>query len=243
MAYKMFGQSPSSINTFLTCPRRFEGKYFLKEDPFAPNEKTMYGNRFHETSENYLKARVPVTPEFKHLQPVFDAVLGWRGTLMIEHQLSVDKSLIKPVSWRERALGSKIDNLSIYKSTAYILDWKTGRSDYEDPLQLEINALGVFASYPDVNRVMTNYAYTKTGKLGGGYAFVRRPEHADAIPQKSVKSIIPLEHSVGNIRHTLIRMENSHMSGSFPKQKNGLCRNYCPILSCELNGQHNKDRA
>lgn len=240
MAYKMFGQSPSSVKTFLTCPRRFEGKYFLKEDPFIDSEASLYGTRFHTDSENYIGKRITPTPEFIHLKPTFDAVLAWNGTLMVEHSLSVDSTLRVPVPWRARRIGSKIDLLSIYKSTARIMDWKTGaqRDEYEDPLQLEVNALGVFAAYPDVNRILTNFAYTKTGRLGRGYAFVREPKHADAIDPESVSSIIPLEHSVGNLRHTLIRIENAHMSGVFPAQKNGLCRAHCPITSCRMNGKY-----
>ena len=233
MAYRMFGQSPSSISTFLTCPRRFEGKYFLKEDPFVESDASRYGDRFHTCSQDYLVKRTPASDEFRHLVPVFDSVLRWPGQLLVEHELSVDKSLREQTSWKGRTLGGRIDLLSLRGTTAVIGDWKTGRSDYEDPLQVSLNALTVFAAYRQVDRIDATYIYTKGGKVGRRYRYYRHDEDAerDNHPNKT-----PLSHLVQQTEHTLLRMQTMHMSGVFPKQRNGLCRKHCPIRSCQFNG-------
>ncbi len=40
--------SPTSLGTFLTCPRQFQAKYITKEVVFQPTEASLFGDRGHK---------------------------------------------------------------------------------------------------------------------------------------------------------------------------------------------------
>lgn len=59
------------------------------------------------------------------------------------------------------------------KRKALMADWKTGNDRYENPLQLEIGALLLFAADPEIDTVVGLNVYTRTAKPGRTYAFQR----------------------------------------------------------------------
>lgn len=222
MAWKWWGQSPSSLKTFDTCPYQFRGKYLAKEVKWVQNEHAARGDRFHKDAEGYIEKKKPMTDEFRHLSPVLDIIRGWQGPKLVEATYSVKDDLTTSCEWKERTVGSKID-LTNLASQEYVrlIDYKTGKIR-PDPLQLDINVLCLFAALPNVQRIRGAYLYTTEGDIGSKRDYTRETD----LPR--------IKHDIGN---RIIKLKRAFAEDKFPKIKNGLCKNYCDVRSCEFNGR------
>ncbi len=232
-AHKWWGQSPTSMGTFNSCPLSFKEKYLLKKYPFQPSEASMYGDRFHAASENRLLHDAPEPAEFVEFKPVFDQIRSLSGKLYAEVELATDRQW-QPVpykAWGKKDLGCKIDVLSIDGPYARIIDWKTGKR-YDDPLQIDINAVMVFANFPDVQRIRAKYMYTKTGQAGMQKDYFRSAELVKSGMDENIS------RTRGEIQINLTRMRIAFSEDRFPPRKNGLCKNHCPVRDCYLNGHY-----
>jgi hypothetical protein len=158
--WKWFGQTPSSMGLYHQCPRKFEASYLTKELPYVGSEAQEKGKRMHSAAEDYLLRQIPMPGEWAYLTPVMDVFKGW-GNLQIERPVSVNKDWIG-CGWREKELGSKVDLMSIDRSSNYmrLVDFKTG-NPREDKLQLDIGALIMFHRMPALERINAAYLYTK----------------------------------------------------------------------------------
>ena len=56
----MMTQSPTSLQTFLTCPKQYHAKYITKEVKFEQNDHATFGDLVHKSIENYLKHQEPL---------------------------------------------------------------------------------------------------------------------------------------------------------------------------------------
>lgn len=218
ISYKFFGQSPSSIGTFDTCPRKYEGSYITREAVWKETEANAYGIRMHTAAEGALIHQQPVPEEFAQLQPVMEQVRQW-PRLFVEKEFAVDAQW-KPTEWKYRWLGARIDVASWGDGKkARVLDWKTGKPR-DDYLQLDINAALLLSISGTVERVTAAYLYTRTESLSKRvYLRADLPELRATLAQK------------------IIRIQAAHEAKNFPPQPNGLCRNYCEVFSCEFNGR------
>ena len=234
-AHKWWGQSPTSMGTFNSCPLMFKEKYILKKHPFVESEASRYGNRFHKAAEDRLLHDIPEPAEFLEFKPVFDAIRSLPGKLMAEAELATDRQW-EPTpyrNWGAKELGCKIDVLSIDGDYARIIDWKTGKR-YDDPLQIDINALTVMANFPDVNRIRAKYVYTKTGEAGMQKDYYRSAEFVKSGNDENIS------RTRSFMQVNLTRMRIAFINDRFLPQRNGLCKAHCPVTSCYLNGNYSK---
>lgn len=234
-AHKWWGQSPSSMGTFNSCPLSFKEKYLLKKYPFEPSEASMYGDRFHKAAEDRLLQDKPEPAEFVEFKPVFDALRALPGKLFVETELAVDRQWgpVPYKAWKQKELGCKIDVLSINGPYARIIDWKTGKR-YDDPLQIDINALTVFYNFPDVQRLRAKYMYTKAGEAGMQKDYFRTSEFVKSGNDENILRTREF------MQVNLTRMRLAFVHDHFPPRKNGLCKAYCPVLNCHLNGRYSE---
>jgi RecB family exonuclease len=162
----------SRLSTFEQCERKFEYLYVSKLVKDEDNQYTIYGNRVHEALEAYGKAREANDPEtratlsdgetFKEIKawvPLVDRVLGVPGDKLFEFKMAIRRDFttcdwFAPDVW----LRSIADVLVINKTTAYVLDWKTGKVK-NNPTQLKLFACMVFAHFPAVDTVKTAFVW------------------------------------------------------------------------------------
>ena len=85
----MMTQSPTSLQTFLTCPKQYHAKYITKEVKFEQNDHATFGDLVHKSIENYLKHQEPLPTILHDLQPTLDKM----GQVLFgaETKLAVDK--------------------------------------------------------------------------------------------------------------------------------------------------------
>lgn len=233
-AHKWWGQSPTSLGTFESCPLMFKEKYLLKKYPFVETEASRYGNRFHKAVEDRLGPdNIAEPPEFAEFRPTFDAIRAIPGKLMPEVELAVDKEW-KPVpykAWGQKELGCKIDVLVVNNDKAKIIDWKTGKR-YDDPLQIDINALMVFANFPEVQLLKAGYLYTKTGEMGMQKTYFRSAAYVTSGLDENIQRT----RDFMSMRITKLKI--AFIYDRFLPKKNGLCKAHCPVLNCQLNGRY-----
>jgi hypothetical protein len=101
------------------------------------------------------------------------------------------------------------------KAMAFILDFKTGNSKYEDPFELQTNALLLKIKYPELKKVVGSFAWLKENKMGQ-------------------------QHDLSDFKRTFVEIQRlmrliaeKRVSGEWEKQKSGLC-GWCDVADCEF---------
>lgn len=219
-ATPLMPQSPTSMGTFETCPRQYAHKYVLKTVKYVESPEQAEGKKFHRAAYQRCCLGMSTPPEYAVFEPAFKVVDGWPD-LSGEMRLAVDRTF-KSVDWRYRMVGNDVDIMSVDRTskTARVVDWKTGKPK-DDPLQLLINGVTVFAEEPLVNEITLGFFYTKTGKMD------RFKMHRDNLPIQQ-REVLKKIH----------RIQVAHETAAFPPKPSGLCKKWCDVMSCEHNGKN-----
>ena len=93
-------------------------------------------------------------------------------------------------------------------------DWKTGKSNYEDPFELETGAVLVQAKHPAVTQIKGNYVWLKENRAGRMY------------------DLSDTNATFARMKHLMDEIERDRARGWFEKRKSGLC-GFCPCSDCE----------
>lgn len=229
MAHKWWGQSPSSMGTFETCPRKFEAQYITRESKWVETEANKYGNRMHEALENAFQYNTELPDEFKELKSPVAAIKRWPGRRFAELKLAVDEDFT-PCDWRDRNLGCKIDLSVFHQNTVHVLDWKSSGKipdeRYFSTLQIDINAALLLAHHDSLESVRAAYYYTRFDQL--------KPTKDD---ERGLYTREKFDDLKGGLNDKIIVIKAAFESGLFPPKQNGLCRGHCDVYSCEFNGR------
>lgn len=214
----------STLKTFQTCPRQYLHKYVLKDISDPPGEAAAYGKVVHKAIEDYLQGKTSLLPamDLHKFMPIIDAVKQWKGDFYVEHKMALDVNFVPCDFFDPEYFVRGVVDLAVVKGrTANVLDWKTGKSaKYADLKQLELMSLLIFKHFPDVER-------TKAGLV-----FL--------IPDKIVKAEYHRkDEKVAWSRwmYEVSRIQSAKDTGNWGPNPNNLCRNYCPVMSCEHNGR------
>jgi RecB family exonuclease len=214
----------SSIKTFDQCPKKF---YHLKVAKDFQEDQTadhlLYGTRFHEAAEFYVRDNTPLPPEFNYALATLDMLKAMPGTKLCEYEMGLTENLAPcgfkspDVWWRG------IADLIILQEdgTARVIDYKTGKSaKYADKGQLELMALAVFKHFPDVKRVKAGLLFVVAGE------FPKAEYSRDDEPKLWQKWLT--DHG---------KMKKAYETGVWNPRTSGLCRRHCVVLSCPHNGR------
>ena len=226
-----FPLSPTSLNTWLTCPRQFQAKYITKEVVFKPTEASEFGVRVHKSIEDYLTKDIPLSAEAAFCQPVADWVKSYAAQdgveLHVEHKLAntapwTSGTPHAPTQWRGRGYGGIADVLLIDHNTrrVIIVDWKTGKRAKDDPTQAQMLALCAAADTHRMYRdVTTMWVFVKAGDI------VRHRFMMD--------SLMPVQET----QDAMWRWKRAYDAGNYPPTPNGLCKKWCDVVNCPHSGR------
>lgn len=214
---KPFAWSFSALSDYQSCPLKYYSTRVLKSVVEAPTEALIWGNRVHKALEDSING-IPPEPEFGPYEKVLDQLRKIPGKMHAEVKLAVDRQLqpvefLAPEAWCRAVT----DVLILDNTIACAFDWKTGKvkDDFE---QLKINALLIFANFPEVQRVKAAYIWLKFKCLTKN-EFTRKG--------------LGWDQYLASTRF----MENSFANNFWPARKNGLCKQYCPVTTCKHNGR------
>lgn len=211
----------SSLTTYIDCPKKYYHLKIVKDVSDTTGEAASWGHRVHEALEARLRDNVPLPPEFSMYDTYADSIEKRKGEMHIERKVPITKDLT-PCEWEDDSAWCRgsIDVLHLDGETAWVLDHKTGKRR-PGSKQLALYAIMVFYYYPEIMVCNTAYAWLKTGEKD--VATYKREE----IPKL-------WQMFVGD----LANYARSFRKGIWPAKQSGLCRAWCPVTSCALNGKN-----
>ena len=216
----------SHIKTFEQCPKKFYHSNHLNEYPFVETQAIREGHALHKAAELYVRDNLSLPPKFKYAKDTLDSLIAKEGDKFCEIKLGISYDLV-PCSFFSKKVWIRgvIDLLIIDKKRklAWVIDYKTGQNTaWADTDQLELMALLVFASYPEVDEVRAGLVYVQADQL---------------IRKKYVKSKRNALWSGWIARHQ--KMVDAHKQNVWATKESGLCRKHCPVEQCVHNGANN----
>lgn len=238
-----FVLSYSAINTYMTCPRKYERTYLIKEATFESSVQQRFGVYMHNFMELCAHARTPPTeaqirehesraPEpfpynvTEHLYSVLAMIRDARQhtkptrTVLTEERLGVtDTGAANAYTSKQGLFRGIADLVTLGDSVAAVYDLKTGKP-VRSTRQVEWNAILVLAHYPRIERVHCALWYS------GGY-----PAERAEITRDNQATQLAL---LADTRHVI---EEAYHRNHWPATRNGLCKQYCGVRSCPHNGQ------
>jgi hypothetical protein len=229
VAEKAFSWSYTRKKEFNICRRRYHHLSVLKDYKQPKTPELAEGDHIHAAFQRRVEKGLPMPTAFDYLTEwghEAAKVIHAKQKVFCEKQVSLNKELQK-VGWYDPDawFRIKIDNLKLFpwdsknSWAALVIDYKTGvpKDELE---QLALYAMCVFILYPEVTAVRTEYWWTKT--MDKTVEIFKRGD---------------LEDFTRIMFEEAAEMEEAHRTNNFPPTRNGLCKEYCPVASCEYVGK------
>lgn len=221
---KAFSWSYSKLKNYRTCPKRYYDidvmKSYKDEGADDPQGPLATGNRGHKAFELRVAKGTPLPQEFAEFEPAMKRVLTLPGKIMVEQQLAIREDLT-PCEWfaKDAWFRAKADVLAINGVVAAAIDYKFGKI-LEEPEQLALLAQCVFAHYPEVQAVRTEYWWMRDDAATRENFYRKKSTEVWA-------AVMP----------EVIGLKQAHETLSFPPTPSGLCKKYCIVVSCPFHGK------
>lgn len=210
----------SLYNTFENCPHKAWHTYVLRDIPYVETKERKWGNDVHAALEKRIRNGVALPDTMQAAEPVA-AQIANLPHVEIDAELYIGMTAEGrhcPARSSDVWFRGKIDCVVRLETSAWIVDWKTGKVR-EEPFELETNALLLKCNYPEIENVVANYFWLQQGAPGIRYTC---NNHA---------------RTFAKLQALRSEMEGYDKAGEWPKRKNPLC-GWCDVMACE----HNKNQ-
>jgi hypothetical protein len=209
----------SLYNTFENCPHKAWHIYVLRDIPYVESDEMRWGNQVHAAMEHRIRLGTPLPENMQSAEPLAQAICGLNIDIEPELYIGMTEkgehcTPRDPAVWFRGKLDCPV--IPNGGHAAWIIDWKTGNPAYENPFELETNALLLKVMYPQLENIVANYFWFKIGRSGLRYSC---NDHSKTFAQ---------------LQALRDEMEQYAAKGEWPKRKNALC-GWCGVLSCENN--------
>jgi len=231
---KPFAWSYSKLKNFEVCPKRHYNVDVIKAFKDEEGEALQWGNAVHKALANRCgKGRVPLPHPMAGYEKWAERVTSPGKTIpvptiLVEQQLAIDENFA-PTKWfandaKRAGMGEPwyrgiADVLKIKDKGALAIDWKTGKV-IDDAPQLALLAACIFAHYPDVERVRSEFIWLKED------ASTRQDFDRDQMAD-IWKGLWP----------RIEALKLAHETLNYPAKPGFLCRRYCPVTTCPHHGE------
>jgi len=213
--------SYSSLKTFQQCPKKYYHTKVAKDIKEPDTQATLYGKQAHAVAEEHVRDGAPVPPAFDYMKGTLDVLNKIEGEKHCEVKLGLTKDLqacdfsAKNVWWHGIA---DLVVLNKDKGLAHSVDYKTSKSArYADVKQLDLVAVGIFAKFPEIQRVKSGLVFVVSKE------FVRAKHHREMIPKYMEKPA-----------QDVARIEAALQNGVWNPVQGPLCK-FCAVKQCEYN--------
>ena len=216
--------SHSGLKDYEGCARRFQEVKVLKNYPFTDTVHTIYGKQVHESAELYIRDGKELPPEHAFMKPVLDSLLKKEGRKLTEYEMGVREDLTSCDFKADDVWARGIADLLIIDDDglkAWVIDYKTGNNKYPDKDQLILMSLMVFAHFPHIRQVNSALLFVVKGT---------------AVKQKMM--LEDVDFHWWRYRERVAKLASSYSTGVWNPTSSGLCKQHCPVISCEFNGKH-----
>lgn len=222
--YKPFTWSYSKLKNFEVCPLKHNEVDNLKRFKEGESEFLQWGDEVHKSASAYVSKKTPLPIGMPVLQSWLDklATVAY-DKVLVEQKLAITKDF-QPCGYFDKGVWFRtiIDWLGITGPVALALDWKTGKL-LEDPQQLALSAAVCFAHIPSLHRIRTEFIWLKEGP-----GVSTREDFSRGSMVEMWRSIWP----------RIEALEHAYNTGEYPAKPGGLCKRWCPVTSCEHNGNY-----
>ena len=212
------------LKTADNCLHKMFRQYIKKDIPYVETPEMEWGNLVHSAFEYRLGGK-PLPreqptkdgkgqwPSMQHWEPLVAAYVERKAKP--EMKLGINRKG-QPTGFfgNDVYLRGKIDATLVNGNNAFLPDWKTGSSKYEDPFELEIQALMLKATMPHLTKVFGHYVWLKEDRIGQNH------------------DLSDFSATWARVNNKVEIIEDAMASGEWTKTKNPLC-GYCPVKDCE----------
>lgn len=196
------------------CPYQAYRRFIVRDIPFSETEAMKRGIDGH-TAMEYRVGGKPLPREMQAYEP-FVAPFDGRGA-KAEVKLGVTADRQACDFFDKDVWGrGKADVIVTQATTAYLGDWKFGKSTYESRFELDVQAVLLKAKMPNLQRIVGQYHWLSENRSGELYDL----SDTDKAWQK--------------IRDIMYKVEQDKLADNFEKRKGPLCR-FCTVGNCENN--------
>lgn len=214
--------SYSALTSYETCPWRYYETKIAKSIQEPQTEATLYGNRVHKALELRVGNGSALPEEMKQFEPIAAKLVAAAQDKRIgcEQKMALNRDLHKRTWFDKDVWVRGIIDVSIEGGDKlFIGDYKTGKKT-PDSAQLKLTAAMSFATKPWINHITNAFIWLKTG---------------DVTKETFTRDDVP---AIWNeFMPRVSRLQESVQLNKFPKRPSGLCRNWCPVKTCEHCGK------
>jgi hypothetical protein len=216
---KPFTWSYSRLKNFETCPKRHWHVDIAKDFKEEEGESLLWGNQVHAAAAKNLSLGTPLPQGMENLDAWCKRLLTPEGNykILVEQKLAITRGF-GPTTWFGKDVWYRgvADVLKIMGPVALAIDWKTGKI-LDDPVQLALMAGCIFAHFPEIQKIRTEFVWLKEG--------------SDVSSREDfTRAQMPVIWR--NIWHRIETLEQAHNTTSYPPTPGRLCRKYCPVKAC-----------
>lgn len=216
----------SQLDSFENCPKKFYHLKVIRDVVEPPTVHTDWGTKVHTALENYIKDGECLPEGMTQWDNLAKKLAALPGEKHTEIKFAVDKGF-QPCDWKQSWSRGIADLLVVHKDKAVVIDYKTGKRKPTE--QLDLYANYVFHHYPQVNVVSTGFVWLKDRRIDWNFGRDEgKPFSRGEVPFVW-NSFLP------RIR----KLESAYERDKWPAKTSGLCKAWCPVLSCEFNGRRN----
>ena len=207
----------SQLDTFENCPRKFYHLKVKRDIVEPPTIHTEWGTKVHTAFENFVLHGELLPEGMQQWQSIAYKLAKLPGKKLAEREFAIDKNF-QPCDWKQAWSRGIADLAVIQGKTAAVMDYKTGKRKPTE--QLDLYAAYTFHHYPEIDKVTTGFIWLKEKKID--WKTIQRTD-LPIIWQGFVPRVAKLESAYDRDR--------------WPPKTSGLCRAWCPVMSCEFNGR------
>lgn len=224
---KVIPCSYSSLTSFETCPRKHYEEKIAKSVARVHSQAAEDGSLLHKMAEDFINENKPFEHQYKPqiIETVAELRVSSQAPLFAEVKIAVTRDL-SPTLWdAQDCYARAIIDLyqpDKYTGSAYVGDWKTGRSD-PFSTQLKFSALMVMSHEQMVKKVNTQYIWLKEKTK------TKATIHRDFLEQDWKKFVNRID-----------KLEKAHEENKWVEKPSGLCKKYCSVGTCQYNGNFTK---
>ena len=228
---KPFTWSFSKLKNFETCALRYKEIDVEKSVAQPRGEALERGDELHDAMRIRVQGNKPLPPHLVYMEPwgkKLTTVLHPLQIIQCELKLSLSREG-KPTGYFEKAtwFRTKIDYLRIMPTKikdhdfAHVVDYKTGRPPKVwDGTQLTLNAWTIFQHYGYVQQMRVDYLWSEYNDTS------HETYTRDEMPTL-IEALLPRVNA----------LEEAHKTNNFPPKPNGLCAEYCDVVTCQFHGK------
>ena len=213
----------SALKTFQSCPKKYYHLKVAKDVKEQQSEIMLYGIDAHKAAELYIANNQELPGKYEFMRKQLDKLKALDGDKYCEFKFGLTKEM-QPCDffgsnvWLRGAIDLLVVNTE--KGIARMIDYKFGKSKNADMSQLQLMTLAVFKMFPEVQKVKAGLLFCAEDKM------------------------MPIQYEQSNAPTMwmdwlpeVARLEAAYENNVWNPNPSGLCKAWCPVVSCAHNGK------